>query len=68
MCIFQDNDGFMWFGTQAGAIKYNGRQMNTYTSAPDQLSSNVVFDIAQDSKGNIYFATLKGITLTIQSL
>lgn len=62
MCIFQDNDGFMWFGTQAGAVKYNGRQMVNYTSAPDQLSSNVVFDIAQDSKGNIYFATLKGVT------
>ena len=62
MCVFQDNDGFMWFGTQAGAIKYNGRQMTNYVSAPDQLSNNVVFDIKQDSRGNIYFATLKGVT------
>ncbi|MCQ2973903.1 MAG: transporter substrate-binding domain-containing protein [Bacteroidales bacterium] len=58
MCIFQDNQGFMWFGTQAGAIKFNGRKMLTFP----ELANNIVFDIAQDKKGKIYFATLKGIS------
>lgn len=54
-CIFQDSEGFMWFGTRAGAIRFNGRTMTTY------CNNNIVFDIAQDDKGRIYFATLKGI-------
>ena len=54
-CIFQDSEGFMWFGTRAGAIKFNGRTMSSY------YNNNIVFDIAQDDKGRLYFATLKGI-------
>ena len=60
MCVYQDNDGYMWFGTHAGAIKFNGRTMVEYYNE-NGLQNNIVFDIAQDSKNRIYFATLDGV-------
>ena len=59
-CIFQDREGYIWFGTHSGAVKFNGRKMETFTSA-DGIDNTIVFDIAQDSKGWLYFATIDGI-------
>jgi len=60
-CIFQDKEGYIWIGTHSGALKFNGRQMESYDDKIG-LSNNVVFDIAQDSKGRMYFATLDGLS------
>jgi ligand-binding sensor domain-containing protein/serine phosphatase RsbU (regulator of sigma subunit)/ABC-type amino acid transport substrate-binding protein len=62
LSIFQDADNYMWFGTHAGAIKYNGREMTVYDKS-NGFSSNSVFDIAQDKEGSMFFATLKGISI-----
>ena len=60
--IFQDNEGYMWFATLAGVVRYNGRKMTIYTIA-DGLLSNEVFDIEQDKKDStLYFATFHGIS------
>ena len=59
-CIFQDNEGYMWFGTHSGAVKFNGRKMETFSSA-SSIDNTIVFDIAQDSKGWMYFATIDGV-------
>ncbi len=60
ICIYQDKDGYIWFGTFAGAVRFNGRKM-TIINTKNNLPSNEVFDIKQDKNGDIYFATLKGI-------
>ncbi|MCK5692825.1 MAG: transporter substrate-binding domain-containing protein, partial [Bacteroidales bacterium] len=58
--IFQDQKGYMWFGTNSGAVRYNGREMQVFNH--DQgLPGNSVRDIAQDSSGIMYFATTSGI-------
>jgi ligand-binding sensor domain-containing protein len=62
LSIFQDADNYMWFGTHAGAVKYNGREMTTYGKS-NGFNSNSVFDIAQDKEGTMFFATLKGISI-----
>ncbi len=59
--IFQDKDGYIWFGTFSGAVKFNGRKMENYSTV-NGLLSNEVMDIKQDSNGIIYFATLNGIS------
>lgn len=59
--IFQDDDGYIWFGTFSGAVKFNGRTMQNYDNENGLISSKVL-DIAQDSTGTVYFATLKGIS------
>ena len=58
--IFQDRKGYMWFGTNSGAVRYNGREMTVFNQ--DQgLPGNSVRDIRQDSSGTMYFATTSGI-------
>ncbi len=59
---FQDSDGYIWFGTFSGAVKYNGRNMKLYNKEKG-LAGNSVFAINQDKEGKIYFAGLSGITV-----
>jgi ligand-binding sensor domain-containing protein/serine phosphatase RsbU (regulator of sigma subunit)/ABC-type amino acid transport substrate-binding protein len=60
--IFQDNKGYMWFGTNSGAIRYNGREMKTI-GAHQGLGDSRVLSINQDTIGIIYFATSNGIAV-----
>jgi ligand-binding sensor domain-containing protein/serine phosphatase RsbU (regulator of sigma subunit) len=52
----QDNQGHLWFGTAAGAIKYDGKSFTCYTSTQG-LINKAVLSILQDKKGNIWFGT-----------
>ncbi len=58
--IFQDRKGYLWFGTNSGAVRYNGREMVVYNHEQG-LPGNSVRDIKQDSSGVMYFATTNGI-------
>ena len=60
--IFQDEKGYMWFGTNSGVVRYNGREMTLF-NAYSGLQDNTVKDIKQDSSGTIYFATSKGVSV-----
>lgn len=54
--VFIDHEGFVWFGTDQGAVKYNGyRYVNITTE--DGLPSNSVFGFYQDNKDRIWFRT-----------
>lgn len=56
---FQDKEGFMWFATDMGVLKYNGSHF-THFSTDDGLADNEVFGFFQDSKGRIWFVTYNG--------
>jgi len=58
--IFQDRKGYLWFGTNSGAVRYNGREMVVFNHEQG-LPDNSVRDIKQDSSGTMYFATTGGI-------
>jgi ligand-binding sensor domain-containing protein/serine phosphatase RsbU (regulator of sigma subunit)/ABC-type amino acid transport substrate-binding protein len=60
--IFQDNKGYMWFGTNSGAVRYNGREMKAIGTLQG-LGDNSVRAIKQDSAGIIYMATSKGVDI-----
>jgi serine phosphatase RsbU (regulator of sigma subunit)/ligand-binding sensor domain-containing protein/ABC-type amino acid transport substrate-binding protein len=60
--VFQDRQGYMWFGTCSGAVRYNGREMKSMGTSVE-LSENTVRAIAQDSAGHIYLASSNGITV-----
>ena len=62
LAIFQDQKGYVWFGTHSGTARYNGRNTQVYTTA-NGLASNSVYDIAQDADGIFYFATSGGISV-----
>ena len=55
----QDHDGFLWFGTDHGVVKYNGYSFKTYTTA-DGLTDNTILSIKEDDEHNIWFLTLSG--------
>ncbi len=60
--IFQDRDGFLWFGTDSGGIsRYDGDKFVNFTT-DDGLVSNAVWTIHQDREGILWFGTNGGIS------
>jgi signal transduction histidine kinase/streptogramin lyase len=57
--IYQDHQGFMWFGTDRGVTRYDGRTFTNYSVA-DGLSSNLVYSIFQSHDGAMWFGTYQG--------
>lgn len=61
--MIQDKQGFMWFGTMFGLVKYDGDRYTVYRHNPDD-STSISFDdiisLFQDSKGNIWVGTWGG--------
>ncbi len=52
--IMQDRDGYVWFGTQAGLTRYDGREFTNVTQAQD-IPGIFGRYIIQDSSGAIWF-------------
>ncbi|MCD4709899.1 MAG: hypothetical protein K8R52_03575 [Bacteroidales bacterium] len=64
-CIYQDHDGFMWFGTQDGLNCYDGFGFRVYRSDPEDsatLSHNWIWDVIEDDSYNLWIATWNGLT------
>ena len=64
LCIFQDSEGYMWFGTQNGLNKFDGYSFEHFFNDPADtttISSNWIFDIAEDADGNIWVGTKGGL-------
>lgn len=58
-CALQDDKGYIWFGTETGVSRYDGRSFeNFYLS--DGLADNEIFRIDQDSQGRIWFSAYNG--------
>ncbi|MCV6636770.1 two-component regulator propeller domain-containing protein [Candidatus Albibeggiatoa sp. nov. NOAA] len=64
--IYQDKQGFMWFGTKEGLGRYDGYQFKVYRHDPQKhtsLSNNEVYTIYEDRQGQLWIATYNGINL-----
>jgi signal transduction histidine kinase/ligand-binding sensor domain-containing protein/DNA-binding response OmpR family regulator len=62
-CIFQDSQGFMWFGTRDGLNRYDGYKFTIYRNDSrnnNTISNNFIQDIIEDKNGNIWIATQGG--------
>jgi signal transduction histidine kinase/ligand-binding sensor domain-containing protein len=62
-CMMQDSKGFMWFGTQDGLNRWDGRTMKTFRYNPRSrsLSSNDVHTIYEDHNGTLWVGTQSGL-------
>lgn len=56
---FQDTDGYMWFATDRGVVKFNGYEFKTFTTK-DGLTDNVIFYLFQDFKKRIWMISFSG--------
>ena len=64
ICIFQDSEGYMWFGTQNGLNKFDGYSFENFFYDPsdsNSISSSWIFDIAEDKNGYLWIATKGGL-------
>ena len=64
LCIFQDSEGYMWFGTQNGLNKFDGYSFEKYFSDPSDtntISSSWIFDITEDANGFLWIGTKGGL-------
>ncbi|MDW5290266.1 two-component regulator propeller domain-containing protein [Formosa sp. PL04] len=62
--VFQDSDGFLWFGTIDGLNKYNGYEFEIFRQVLNDstsLSNNRINAIKEDSNGNLWIGTNNGL-------
>jgi len=52
--VLQDHEGYMWFATNNGVSRYNGKQFTTFTTAQG-LTDNAVLTLCEDHAGRIWF-------------
>ncbi|MBP6169886.1 MAG: response regulator [Bacteroides sp.] len=65
-CIFQDKEGYVWFGTAEGLCRYDGYSLKTYKSSyltPNVLNGNIVNCITEDNRGRLWIGTTLGLTV-----
>lgn len=65
-CIYQDNNGFMWFGTYDGLNKYDGYSFRVFRNIigdSTSLSDNHVYCIESDVNNNIWVGGLNGLSI-----
>jgi ligand-binding sensor domain-containing protein len=64
-CIHQDAKGFMWFGTEDGLNKYDGRNFTIYRdnrADPNSITYKWTEIILEDRRGMLWFASRRGLS------
>lgn len=60
--IGKERDGSLWFATDGGASRFDGKTFTNFTSSQDRLANVRVFFIGHDSGGVLWFGTDGGGT------
>jgi signal transduction histidine kinase len=66
LCVFRDQEGLIWFGGGSGLFCYDGYEFKSFRHVPGNektLSSNTVWDIAEDSQRRLWLATSSGLCI-----
>lgn len=64
LCILQDDEGFLWFGTRNGLNKYDGNTFTTFrynSQDSTSLSNSYIKSLYQDKLGNLWVGTGNGL-------
>ncbi len=62
--IFQDSEGYVWYGTSDGLCRDDGYKVQVFRSdlhTPDLMQSNLIYSIAEDSNNRLWFGTDRGV-------
>ncbi|UCH64755.1 MAG: hypothetical protein JSW63_09005 [Ignavibacterium sp.] len=61
--MLQDSEGYIWFGTMYGLVRYDGINYKTFTydpENPESISFDDVISLFEDNKGNLWIGTWGG--------
>ena len=64
LSIYQDSQGYMWFGTRNGLNKYDGYTFEIFLNQPkdaNSLSNNHILSIIEDKRGFLRIGTTEGL-------
>lgn len=70
-CFAQDNNGFIWVGTQDGLNRFDGYAFQTYRHIPDDSSSllsNDIYSLYKDREGRLWVGTNLSLCIYDQNL
>jgi ligand-binding sensor domain-containing protein len=62
--VFQDSEGWLWFGTDKGIARFNGAEFKSSAAEGalfEQLSGEDIRSIAEDRSGTMWLATARGV-------
>jgi len=65
-CVIQDRDGFIWFGTDNGVSRFDGRRNLVFRTSNQHIyhiGDNQVFALMEDGEGNIWAGTKNGVSV-----
>lgn len=57
--VFQDSRKFIWFATDAGAVRFDGSKFTTFTKK-DGLNTSKIIRIKEDSLGRVWIFNMDG--------
>ncbi len=57
--ITRDSKGYLWFSTDKGVSRYNGKEFKSFSTF-DGLADNEVFSVKEDFEGRLWFNSFSG--------
>ena len=58
--IYQDSQGYMWFGTGTGLSRYDGNRIKSFSKHTHQLTDDYISDIVEDNQNRLWIGTRNG--------
>ncbi|WP_446744887.1 sensor histidine kinase [Silvibacterium acidisoli] len=60
--VAQTHDGYMWFATEGGLVRFDSIQFRVITSSTTPaLKSDVVYSLTEDKTGSLWVGTSRGV-------
>lgn len=61
--VLQSSDGYLWFGTEAGLVRFDSVDFAVFTQKnTPHLASDVVYSLLEDRSGTLWTGTTNGVT------
>ncbi|NOY24139.1 MAG: protein kinase, partial [Acidobacteria bacterium] len=61
-CIYQSRNGYLWFGTEKGLLRYDGKEFYQYNNRTEPaFRVNDVAEITETPDGSLWVATMDGL-------
>ena len=60
--VVQTRDGYLWLGTDAGLVRFDGVTFTSFTVQTGSLQDNEVWSLKEDRAGHLWIGTAAGLT------